>query len=58
MREALINKIVDIWRRAENTFLETEDDTAKWKAKQYQDKCRLTAAEEKEVQKRCDAVAV
>ena len=49
MRDKLIEKLGNMWRSAEDYFLETEDDTKKWEVKEYQDSMKLTKEEEKEL---------
>lgn len=49
MRNKLICKLANLWRNAENIFIETEDDKEKVKTLEYQNSKNLTKEEEKEL---------
>lgn len=58
MRNKIIAKLVNMWRRAENDFLETESDSEKWKVKEFQDKQNLTEKEQEELNNILNSVGV
>lgn len=58
MRNKLIEKLAMMWRNAENHYLETEDDSKKWKVKEYQDKQNLTDEEEELLYGICNGMGV
>jgi hypothetical protein len=49
MRNKLIQTLVKEWRKAENYFLETEDDSQKWKVYDKQNKANLSLKETAEL---------
>lgn len=55
MRNKLIEKLAYKWRLAENHYLETEDDSEKWKVKEEQDKLSLTDRELEELHSICSS---
>ena len=58
MREKLIEKIANMWRGAENVYLETEDDTEKFKVLKFQAEQNLTEEELKEIINICKSMGV
>ena len=49
MRNALIKKLAEMWRKAEDKFQEVESDYEKIKVWNYQVKMKLTKEEEAEL---------
>lgn len=58
MRNKLIQKLSERWRRAENYFLETENDIEKVKTKNYQDRLNLTKEETQELNRNLDSMGI
>lgn len=58
MRNELIEKLAFMWRKAENRYLETDDDLEKWKVKEYQDTLKLTDEEIEELNSICCSMGV
>lgn len=49
MREKLIQDLVQKWRKAEDIFQDSQDDSEKFKVLEYQTKQNLTDSELKEL---------
>lgn len=49
MREKLLEKLGAMWRKAETKYIETEDDSEKWKVLKFQEKQKLTPEEKIEL---------
>lgn len=58
MRNKLIEKLANKWRKAENSFLETEDDSEKIKVLEEQEKADLTEEETKELNEICNSMGI
>jgi len=57
MRHALINKLADAMRQAENHYLNTGDDNKKWETLDKVRRADLTNEEFKEWVAICDSIA-
>lgn len=49
MRSKLIQKLASAWRKAEDIFQETEDDSKKWKVYHQERLAKLTLPEKNEL---------
>ena len=58
MRNKIIDELAYAWRSAENHYLETNDDSQKWKVKEKQDKLNLTEEELEELHSICASMGV
>lgn len=58
MRNKLIEELAYKWRNAENIYLETENDSEKWKVKLEQDILKLTEEEIEELHSICSSMGV
>ena len=58
MRDKLVEKLAEMWRKAEDYFIETESDSKKWKVLEYQESLNLTKEEEEELNLTLDSMGV
>lgn len=58
MRNKLIEKLGMMWRRAETKFIETGDDSEKWKVLEFQEKQKLTPEEKIELNSTLQSMGV